>query len=149
MSATKTYAWTGKAPNWSTYQRTQKTQTFDAVKSAGPDGITREKICTVTDLPKQRVWFYLSELRRAGLIKRLGDAIDPSTMGPLEAKVFALNALENALVANAKVVGVTPEVDKAFVRYNKIKSLALGAKTDGEMNAALRHAMIDLVKLVF
>lgn len=139
-----------KTPPWSQYGgRTQKTQTYDAVKAAGDAGIDRETICSQTNLPKQRVWFYLSELRRAGLIKRVGDQVDPRTLNAEDAMLYALTSMEYALVAKATKKGITPEMEKAFARYSKIKALALGAKTQGEEQNALRAAVIDLVKLVF
>lgn len=145
----KMYAATGTPVPWKSYERTQKSRTYDAVKAAGPDGVDRETICKQTDLPKQRVWFYLSELRRAGLIKRMGEQVDPATLSPEDAQLFAMSALENALVARAKKTGITDDMRKAFLRYQKIKALALGAKTAGEEQSALRMAMIDLVKMVF
>lgn len=144
----KKYAPTDRPPAWQPWPRTQKSMVYDAVKAAGSEGIDRETICSQTNVPKQRVWYWLSELRRGGFIKRLGDQIDPRSLSPEDALLFALTAFENALVARAQKSGVTTEMEKAFVRYNKIKSLALGAKTGGEERAALRQAMIDLVKMV-
>lgn len=143
------YAATSAAPTWKSYERTQKSQTYDAIKAAGDEGIDREKICSNTGLPKQRVWFYLSELRRAGLIKRMGDAVDPKSLTPDEAKLYALTALENAIVVVATKKGITPEMRTGFAQYQKIKALALGASTKGEEQTALRMAVISLVKLVF
>lgn len=157
MSATKKYQATGTAPPWGG-SWTQKQQTYDAVKASGDEGITREDICKKTNLPKQRVWFYLSELRRAGLIKRMGDAIDPSTLSATDAKLHAMAAMENAFGAAvsemkfSKPLEKDPvyiEINRSLMRYNKIKALALGAKTKGEETAALRQAMVDLVKMVF
>lgn len=145
----KKYAPTAQTPPWRSYDRTQKTQTYDAIKLAGEDGIDREEICKQTGLPKQRVWFYLSELRRAGLIKRIGDAVDPKSLTPEESKLFAMTALENCLVITATQKGITQEMRAGFAKYQKIKSLALGAQTKGEESAALRMAILELVKLVF
>jgi hypothetical protein len=131
------------------WDKTQKAQTYNAIKAAGAEGIDRIDICTKTNLPKQRVWFYLSELRRAGLIKRLGDAVDPTTLDPDEAALHALTALENALVIRATKNGITPLMRDGFNRYQKIKALALGAQTKGEEQNALRQAVISLVKLIF
>lgn len=160
------YQATNQAPGWTSWTRTQKTQTYDAVKAAGDNGITREEICSRTGLPKQRVWFYLSELRRGGLIKRMGEKVDPATLGPEEAKLYAMVAFENALGAwatehsnicrtcrgtndESKKCQTFKDLSKTLTRYNKIKELAMGAKTAGEESAALRMAMLDLVRMVF
>lgn len=160
----KTYQVTDQRPNIG--YGSQKYHTYEAVKAAGENGITREQICANTGLPKQRVWFYLSELRRAGLIRRMGDAVDPTLLSPDDAKLYALNALENAFVVGAvdhaskctTCRRARAESDKCsdyitmsknLARYNKIKALALGAKTRGEESAALRMALLDLVKMVF
>lgn len=145
----KKYAVTTMQPPWKSYERTQKTQTYDAIKQAGDDGIDRETICSNTLLPKQRVWFYLSELRRAGLIKRMGDAVDPKSLTPEEAKLHALTAMENALVITATKVGITPQMRDGFAKYQKLKALALQSNVHGEARNALRFATIELVKLIY
>lgn len=162
----KKYVASGQAPPWPSYPSTQKSRTYDAVKAAGDEGITREDICKQTLLPKQRVWFYLSELRRAGLIKRMGDAIDPTSFSPEDAFLHGIGMLENALVARATAhlkscrtcIAAKGDANrqcenykltsKQFVRYSKIKALALGAKTGGEEQAAFVQATVDLVKMV-
>lgn len=162
----KMYAATSQSPPWSSYESTQKSRTYDAVKASGEDGISREDICKNTNLPKQRVWFYLSELRRAGLIRRLGEAVDVTTLSPTDAKLHALVALENAFAigttahfkscsscrgarSNDQLCKHSLEMTRALLRYNKIKALALGAKTQGEEAVAMRMALIDLVKMIF
>lgn len=59
-------------------------------------------------------------------------------------------ALENALVVRAKKDGITPEMDKAFQRYQKLKALALNAGAfDNEAKSALRLSFTEIIKLVF
>lgn len=145
----KLYAATGQQAPWPSYENTQKAQTYKAIKLAGENGIDREAICTNTGLPKQRVWFYLSELRRAGLIKRIGDQVDPSTLTPEEAVLHALAAMENALVITATKKGITPDMRDGFAKYQKLKALALQSNVAGEASTALRMAVIQLVKTVF
>lgn len=60
----------------------------------------------------------------------------------------ALVSLEAALVAHATAKGVTPEVDKQFARYQKIKGLALSNPNANEASAALRKALSEAVELV-
>ena len=72
----------------------------------------------------------------------------PST--PAEAAAAAMVALENALVVRAKKDGITPEMDKAFQRYQKLKALALNAGAfDNEAKSALRLSFTEIIKLVF
>lgn len=145
----KRYVCTPTAPPWGSWQRSLKTKVYDHIKATGERGANRKEIADITNLNVGRVSSYLAELKREGLVKRLGDQIDPSTLSPEESVLFALSAMENALVAKAQKSGITQEMEKGFARYNKIKSLFLGAKTDGETRAALRAAVIDLVKLTF
>ena len=71
-------------------------------------------------------------------------AADPQTM-----TLHALVALEDALTAQAAVVGVSDELEKRFERYQKLKSLALRAGTESEARTAMRMTLIEVVKLVF
>jgi len=83
-----------------------------------------------------------------GAAPRPAPAPLPST--PAEAASVAMLALENALVVRARKEGITPEMEKAFVRYQKLKALALNAgAADNEAKSALRLSFIDIVKLVF
>jgi hypothetical protein len=82
--------------------------------------------------------------------------------GPTAAdlKLEALAKIEDALAAAlGEATTITPEQEKAFDRYQKIKALALGklqslqlgtpGTTPAEANTALRTAIIDAVKLAF
>lgn len=153
----KKYAVTEQSPPWSQnhyFTRTQRSMTYDAVKSGGDEGLTSPEIVTRSGVTLQRVRFYLSELRRAGLIKRLGDAIDPSTLSEQDAIAHAIAMLENAFVIKATRLkkengGKTPEaLSVQFARYNKVKALYLRGTTTGEVNAAMRQTLLDLVKMV-
>jgi hypothetical protein len=92
---------------------------------------------------------YLAELKREGLVKHLSDHVDQSTLNAKDSAFYALDVLENALVTKARECGITSDMERAFVRYQKIKALALRPTTDGEAQTALRTAVIELVKLVY
>lgn len=146
----KRYAATKNSPPWTGYSTpTFKTKVYDVIKLAGDVGATRKEVADKVGLNTGRVSTYLAELKRAGLVYRVGDAVDPATLNATDSALYAMNALENAIIARATEVGITADVTKAFTRYQKIKALALGAKTDGEARAALRASLIDLIKLTF
>lgn len=129
---------------------TQKSQVYDAIVRAGSNGTTRQAIAGVVGLPADRISFYLSDLRRGGFIAVKGDPTTVSpTMNAEEAAFAALLGLENALVARVRESGTTPEMDRSYVKYTKIKELALRPGTTAEGKSALRMAVIELVKLVF
>lgn len=137
------------------FSETQKTKVYDAIFSAGKDGLTRNDVATRVGLAADRISFYLSELKRAGYITSKGD---PTTvdvnMGAEEAAMAALLGLENALVARVRETlksgaAPSPDMDRAFVKYQKIKELALRPGTGAEGKVALRMAVLELVKLVF
>ena len=60
----------------------------------------------------------------------------------------ALTALEEALLTLAEK-NLTPELHTAWERYGKLKTLALNPGTQAEGRAALKQAVLTLVKLVF
>jgi len=66
-----------------------------------------------------------------------------------ESKMTAMLALENALVVVAKNKGITPEMEKAFDRYNKLKGMAMRPGSQNEGEIAARLAIIEVVKAVF
>jgi len=74
-------------------------------------------------------------------------AVKPNT--PMESLLDAMLSMENALVVKAKSTGITPEMDKAFQKYQKCKSLGLHPQTEHEGRVALRMAILELAKLVF
>lgn len=131
-------------------KKTQKTATYDAVEASGSRGVTAVEIAQRAAVVLDRVRFYLSELRRGGYIAVKGDPTTVSpTMNAQEAAFAAMLGLENALIARAKEGGVSAEMEKAFVRYNKLKELALRPGTIPEGKVALRLAIVELVKVVF
>ena len=71
----------------------------------------------------------------------------PKTAG--EAAMLALVHLENAMVMRAKSVGITPEMEKSFEKYTKLKGMALRPGSDNEGRQAMKLATVELVKLVF
>jgi hypothetical protein len=66
-----------------------------------------------------------------------------------EAKMNALAALTEAMAAKFGEVDPTPEQESEYARFQKIMRLAMGGKTDGEVDAAVRMATLAAVKLVF
>lgn len=68
-------------------------------------------------------------------------------------KLVALAAFESAFVLKLKEQGITTEARDGYARYQKLKALALGnvtnSATQNEADAALRMAVIHLVKLAF
>lgn len=67
----------------------------------------------------------------------------------IEAAYAALLSMENALVAKAKQHGITPEIEKSFDRYQKLKAVALRPGSENEGKMALRNAILDIVKMIF
>lgn len=80
-------------------------------------------------------------------LQSTGPAPRPNT--PMESTLDALLGMENALVVKARSSGITPEMDKAFQKYQKCKALGLHPQTDNEGRVAIRMAILELVKLVF
>lgn len=86
-------------------------------------------------------------------------AVAPIPPNPRDASLNALVAMEKALALKAKTIGkvnpVTkrmefpPDMQKGFDLYQKAKALALRPGTEGEEAAALRVALLTIVKLVF
>lgn len=127
-----------------------KTKVYEFILAKGEEGANRREIADGVHLNVGRVSSYLAELKRDGWVKRLGDQVDPSSLSPEDATLFALNALENALVSNASKYGVTDEMNRAFARYQKCKALAIGrGTTANEAKTAMRMALIDIVKLLW
>lgn len=153
----KRYIATGTQPPFhrQAFRQTQKEKCYFAILDGGQDGLTRPEIAAKVGLQVDRINFYLSELRRAGFITYRGAPVDISKLSAADAALVAMESMENALVAKAKEEakknkGVLPqEMEKAFARYQKVKALALGGQTSGELRAALRLALIELVKMVF
>lgn len=152
----KRYATTTTTPPWGTWGRTLKSNVYDAIAAAGEVGANRKEIADKTNLNVGRVSSYLAELKRDGLVKRLGDQVDPSTLNAEDAVLYALTVMEGALVAKASALAakapdkkVPADLEKGFLRYSKIKALWLGAKTGGEERSALKRTVIDLVNMLF
>lgn len=57
-----------------------------------------------------------------------------------------LVACERAIVDNAATT-LTPELEAAFEKYQKLKALALAGGTAGEGRAALKQALLAAIKL--
>jgi len=75
----------------------------------------------------------------------------PVAVAASDAQALVLEALskfEDALFAQAASKGVSDSLEKQFDRYQKLKALALQG-VDGEATAAMRLALIDVIKLVF
>lgn len=129
----------------------QKVSIYDCVEEAGQNGITANDIALRVKFQIDRVRFHLSELKRAGLISVRGEPTTVTvTMNATEAAFAAMLGLENALVARVREEKkVSPELDRAFVKYSKLKELALRPGTTHEGKSALKMAVLELVKMVF
>jgi hypothetical protein len=68
-----------------------------------------------------------------------------------EAKMVGLLGLENAMAVMGKlgIIKDTPEVEKAFDRYNKCKASAMRPGSDQEGKQAMVLAATSLIKIVF
>lgn len=97
---------------------------------------------------------YLRALRNAGLIRASPKsaanlhptAVDKS-MSPRSAMLASILGLETALAMRVRAEGTpTEEMKKAFVVYQKCKTLYLNPGSDGEARTALRFALINLIK---
>ncbi len=75
--------------------------------------------------------------------------VPPLPTSPADAKLKAMEALENALVIVAKTSGITPEMETTFSKYQKYKAHALRGSNDTEAAQGFRLAINALVKLVF
>lgn len=129
-----------------------KARVYNLIAAAGQAGADRNELAAAVGLNAGRISTYLAELKRDGLVNKLGGQIDIATLDADGAALYAMETMENALVIRAKEkwkTGIPNDVNQGFARYQKIKALALGAKTAGEERTALRMAFIDLVKLVF
>lgn len=145
------------------FQRTQKTDVYDAIVQSGSSGITRPEIAAKVGLAPDRISFYLSDLRRAGYIAVKGDPTTVSaTMNATEASFAAMLGLENALICMVREMpnGATSDMDRSFLRYTKTKERALATPAPGssleqikaqraEAKVALRMAILELVKLIY
>ena len=149
------YVATKLQPSWR-HRSSWKARVYEYIKSKGEAGAHRREIADAIGLNVGRVSSCLAELKREGLVQRLGDAIDPSTLGAEDAALYAMNALEGALVAKATESGISDEMEKQFAFYQKVKARALHTATGGQLGSAesevrqaLRLSLITLVKLIY
>lgn len=148
-------------PGWLQFERaqrqgfrtepgTQKLRIYKAVLDRMPDGATRVQLSVDVNLPPDRVGFYLSELKREGYLRTKDDPTTVSAnMTADEACMAALAGLENALVAVAKQNGITDDMNKSFLIYQKVKERVLRPGTDAEGRVALKMALKKLIDAVF
>lgn len=134
----------------------QKMHVYDAIVEVGEKGLGSREISERTKIIVERVRLYLSELRRAGFIAIKGGPVDVAKLSAQDAAFYALEILELAMTSKAKEVllGKGPEDKKnemrrSFLKYQKIKAMALRAPTEGEVASALRFSLIELIKMVY
>lgn len=73
--------------------------------------------------------------------------LKPAVKATLEGLILqALVALE-AVILEAAGKQLTPEMESAWTKYEKLKTLALNPSTKGEERAAMKQALIHAVKL--
>lgn len=75
--------------------------------------------------------------------------VNPLPTTPADARLKAMEALENALVVVAKSGSITPEMEATFAKYQKYKAHALRGSNDTEAAQGFRLAINALVKMVF
>lgn len=67
-----------------------------------------------------------------------------------ESKLVAIQALENAMVVIAKNSNsITPEQEKAFEKFNKVKAMFLRPGSEQEGKQAAKLAVLEIVKTFF
>ena len=64
-------------------------------------------------------------------------------------RLRALNELEEAIKVAAQVNGVDDAIEKLWERYEKLKVAGLRAGSTQEERTALRHALLDAVRMAF
>lgn len=146
---------------------TGRLQVYIAVHDAGDAGISRLDIIQKTGLKPHTVSFYLSKYKATGHIVVKGEAAGQAKQGgvtanmPFEqARDITLLSLENTLVIKAREKGITDDMRKAFVVYQKAKAHVLappnanatpaehdGAKKEADM--ALKLALKKIIDAVF
>lgn len=152
MATSKKYIATKILPPWTRHSwqdPTQKQKVYEAVKQSADEGVNRADVSRLTNLAVDRVSAYLAELKRLGLVSIKGAPVQQKDLNAKDSALYAMVALETALVSKARESGITDPMRKEFARYQKVKALALGGMTDGETRAAVRLALLELVKLVF
>lgn len=155
VASTVTPTFGHKATRRSFSSPTNKVLVYDCVQATGPSGLTAREIAAAVNLPIERVRFHLSELGRAGYVMVKGQ---PATAMPhmtaQDAAFAAMLSLENALIARVREDYSPPktvpiEMDRAFVKYNKVKELALRPGTGPEGRIAIKMAILELVRVVY
>jgi hypothetical protein len=67
-----------------------------------------------------------------------------------EAKLVAIQALENAMVVIAKhTANLTPEMEKSFDRFRKVKTVFMRPGSEGEERQGAKLAVLEIVKSFF
>jgi len=105
---------------------------------------------TVVRFAVKRYHPQCAPLDPVALLKGSGAASAPPPPPTYEESALgALLLLEKVMVEKAQKFGVTPELEKSFDKYQKLKAVALRPGTSGEERAALRFAVLEAVKLAF
>lgn len=156
------FMWTkyNAAPSWKQASLlTGRLQVYIAVKDAGDDGITRSDIIAKTGLKPHTVSFYLSKYKGTGNIAIKGEAPGAAkqqqggvtaNMPYEQARDITLLSLENTLVIKAREKGITDDMRKAFVIYQKAKAHVLSDTADpNEAATAIKLALRKIIDAVF
>jgi hypothetical protein len=73
----------------------------------------------------------------------------PQVSRPLEPPAIeALNALEGAFIRMAAKTA-SPDIDRSWSKYEKVKALAFGSRVVPEQRTALKMALIVLITAIF
>jgi hypothetical protein len=164
-------------PQWTQHMRrstqffsptlTGKLAVYKCIYDAGTSGVSRTDIIAATNLKPHTVSFYLSKFTGQGYVlvngaartPRSGGAPNSINMSFPEARDAALLALENCLVIKAKAAGISDDMRRAFVVYQKAKAHVLSPSHDTSANAvaaqeaeastALKIAIRKLLDILF
>lgn len=73
----------------------------------------------------------------------------PPSKPTLSALVLNALAAMEAVIIEVATKNITPEAEKQWEKYQKVKALALNAGTKGEEYSAMKQALVLAVKLAF
>lgn len=138
--------------HYTSYRLSWTDKVYMAIKDSGANGLTAREAAVKAGLADPtRVHSYISQLRKLG---HIGHVPEPgaitSNMSPRDAALASLLTLEQALAIRARAGQTTPEMEKQFIVYQKLKEHAIRSSgNEHESYNALKMAVITLVKLVF
>lgn len=88
------------------------------------------------------------DYREAVHMECMGLTDVPAAPTPEQTRLAAMDALEEAVLTQARAVGVSDEVEKKWERYQKVKEYALRPGTPAEGQVAWRRALLEMTELI-